>query len=277
VDVSLGAWDLRHLLLSLEDRPRDRPERDDLDGVVARAVAALGAVPQRPPIEVPRAATAPALVDGLPLWLFETNAWLLAPAGAGGECVIVDVPPAPGCLVERLRRLRLRPVAVVLTHAHPDHAGGVAALLDAGGGAVPDNVHPDDRALIRHPELEGVLARCCPDVRPAPAGALVDFADGDELRVGGLTLRARHVPGHTAGSTCLLVESAAAPLLFTGDTLFAGGTGRCDLPGGSRPLADSSLRALLKALPADTVVLPGHGGVTTVGAERDASDPTLAA
>lgn len=122
-----------------------------------------------------------------------------------------------------------------------------------------------------------MLARCCPDVRPAPAGTLVDFADGDEVRVGGLTLRARHVPGHTAGSTCLLVEGAAAPLLFTGDTLFAGGTGRCDLPGGSRPLADSSLRALLEALPADTVVLPGHGGVTTVGAERCVTDPTLAA
>ena len=119
-------------------------------------------------------------------------------------------------------------------------------------------------------------ARFCADVRPA-AGALVDFTVGDELSVGGLILGARHVPGHTAGSTCLLVEGGAAPLLFTGDTLFAGGTGRCDLPGGSRSLADASLRALLETLPADTVVLPGHGGITTVGAERVVSDPTLAA
>lgn len=83
--------------------------------------------------------------------------------------------------------------------------------------------------------------------------------------------------GHTAGSTCLLVEGAASPLLFTGDTLFASGTGRCDLPGGSRSLADSSLWALLETLPTDTIVLPGHGGVTTVGEEREVSDPTLAA
>ena len=236
--------------------------------------------PRRPTIKVPRASTAPALVEGLPQWILETNAWLLAPTGAGGDCVIVDVPPAPAPLVERLGRLRLRPVAIVLTHSHSDHTGGVAALLEALAATVPVYVHPADRELVLHPELDGVLARACPDVRPPPAGALVDFFDGDELAVGELTLAARHVPGHTAGSTCLLVEGGTAPLLFTGDTLFAGGTGRCDLPGGSRALADASLRALLDTLPATTVVLPGHGGVTTVGQERDVaavSDPTLAA
>lgn len=277
MDISLDAWDLRHVLLSLEDGPRDRPDRDDLDGVVGRAVAALATVPQRLTIEVPRTATAPALVEGVPLWLFETNAWLLAPAGVGGDCVIVDVPPAPARLARRLQRLHLRPVAIVLTHAHFDHTGGVAALLETLGAAVPVYVHPDDREQVLHPELDGVLARWCADVRPAPAGALVDFADGDELSVGGSTLRARHVPGHTAGSTCVVVDGGAAPLLFTGDTLFAGGTGRCDLPGGSRSRADASLRALLETLPADSVVLPGHGGITTVGAESAVSDPTLAA
>lgn len=277
VNVSLDAWDLRHLLLSLEDRLRSSRDEEDVQGVVARAVGALRSVPRRPTIRVPRTSTAPTLVQGLPLWLFETNAWLLASAGVGGECVVVDVPPAPGPLVERMRRLHLRPAGVVLTHAHSDHAGGVAALLEELGRPVPVYVHPDDREQILHPDLDGVLARCCPEVRPAPAGALVDFDDGDELVVGGLTLRARHVPGHTAGSTCLLVEGGATPLLFTGDTLFAGGTGRCDLPGGSRSLADASLRALLETLPADAIVLPGHGGVTTVGEERQVGDPTLAA
>jgi hydroxyacylglutathione hydrolase len=277
VNISLDAWDVRHLLLSLEDRPRSSRDDEDIEAVVARAVAALRTVPCRPTIKVPPTATAPALVEGLPLWLFETNSWLLAPAGAGGDCVIVDVPPAPDPLVERMRRLRLRPAAIVLTHAHPDHTGGVAALLGAVGTAVPVYVHPDDREQILHPELDGVLARFCPDVRPAPAGALVDFEDGDEVSVGGLILQARHVPGHTAGSTCLMVDGAASPLLFTGDTLFAGGTGRCDLAGGSRSLAETSLRALLKTLPAETIVLPGHGGITTVGEEREVSDPTLAA
>jgi glyoxylase-like metal-dependent hydrolase (beta-lactamase superfamily II) len=95
-----------------------------------------------------------------------------------------------------------------------------------------------------------------------------------------LTLRSRHVPGHTAGSTCLVIDGAARPLLFTGDTLFAGGTGRCDQPRAARPRAEASLRDMLETLPAEALVLPGHGGVTTVGEERDRyalSDPTLAA
>jgi hydroxyacylglutathione hydrolase len=269
VDISLGAWDLRHLLLSLAEKPRDGRDADDLEGVVTRAVAALSALPRRPRITVPGAP-----VEALPLWIFETNAWLLA---AGGDCVIVDVPPSPAALAERIRRRRLRPVAIVLTHAHSDHTGGVAALLEALGTTVPVYVHPNDRELVLHPELDGVLARHCPEVRPPPAGALAALADGDELAVGPLTLRARHVPGHTAGSMCVLVEGGAVPMLFTGDVLFAGGTGRCDLPGGSRTLANASLGALLQALPPATIVLPGHGGVTTVGAETGFSDPTLAA
>lgn len=280
MDISLDAWDLRHLLLSLEDRPRGPVDDEDLAGVVARAVASLAALPRRPTIKVPRGRTSPFLVQALPLWILETNAWLLAPDGAGGECVIVDVPPVPGALVERIHRLHLRPVAVVLTHAHSDHTGGIAALLEALDAAVPVHVHPDDRDLVLHPELDGVLARRCRDVRPPPAAALVPLGDGDVLAVGPATLRALHVPGHTPGSMCLLVEGGASPLLFTGDTLFAGGVGRCDLPGGSGVRAEASLGALLPTLADDTVVLPGHGGITTVGRESDrqvVTGPTLAA
>jgi hypothetical protein len=85
VEISLNAWDVRHLLLSLEDRARTRRDADDLSGVVSRAVAQLAALPRRPTLKVPRTWTAPVLVQALPLWILETNAWLLAPDGAGGD------------------------------------------------------------------------------------------------------------------------------------------------------------------------------------------------
>jgi glyoxylase-like metal-dependent hydrolase (beta-lactamase superfamily II) len=277
--VNIDAWDLRHLLLSLDDRPRGRRDAEDLAGVVQRAAAALAALPSRPPIGVEDALAPPAVVEGHPLWIFETNAWLLAPAGPGGECVVVDVPPAPGALVERIRALDLRPVAVLVTHGHADHAGGAGTLVEALGGAIPVHVHPGDVDAVLHPGGEGLLARLVADVVAPPRSCVVPTADGDVVMVGGLTVRAMHVPGHTAGSTCYLAEGGVRPLLLSGDTLFAGGTGRCDLPGGSRPVAEASLVALLDGLEADTVVLPGHGGVTTVGRERPADDtrPPVAA
>lgn len=120
----------------------------------------------------------------------------------------------------------------------------------------------------RRDRRDGVLARVAREVFPPPEDALVPLLDGDVVGAGGTTLRAVHTPGHTSGSTCLVVEGGARPLLVGGDILFAGGTGRCDLPGASRTQAEASLRALLAGLADETVVLPGHGGLTTAGDER---------
>jgi hydroxyacylglutathione hydrolase len=279
--VPVDAWDLRHLLLSLDDSPRGDVDRRDLDVVAARVIAALEALAPCPSLAVPPEWTAPALVEGRPLWIMETNGWLLAPDGPGGDCLVVDVPPAPDALAARVQALELRPVAVALTHGHADHAGGVSALLEALDVSVPVHVHPADRLAVLHPEVGGVVARVAAEVRPPPASSLVPLVDGTVLTVGSLTVRAVHTPGHTPGSTCLLVHGASRPLLFSGDALFAGGTGRCDQEGGSRPVAEASLASSVAPLGDETVVLPGHGPVTTVGTERSRSltiaNPTLAA
>jgi hydroxyacylglutathione hydrolase len=265
--VPVDPWDLRHLLLSLDDRPRNPRDTADLDAVVARAVAALTSVPPRPPMEVPASLTAPLLVEGIPIWLFEANAWLVAPEGPGGDCIVVDVPPSPGALVDRIEALDLRPVAIVLTHGHLDHACGVGALLQALLHRVPAYLHPADRLVLRR-EAKGVLARSSAATCHPASGVLLPLDEAALLDVGPVKVRPIHTPGHTPGSTCFLVEGGAHPLLFTGDVLFAGGTGRCDLAAGSRPTAEASLRSLLARLPDETIVLPGHGPITTVGAER---------
>lgn len=265
--VSVDPWDLRHLLLSLDDRPRSPEDARDLDAVVRRAVDALTLVPPRPPMEVPALLTAPIVVEGIPLWLFETNSWLVAPEGPGGDCIVIDVPPSPDALIDRIEVLALRPVAVLVTHAHLDHACGVGALLAALPGPVPAFLHPADRLVLRR-EGKGVLARASPIGCRASARALLPLDEVGVLAVGPATVRPIHTPGHTPGSTCFLVEGGARPLLVTGDVLFAGGTGRCDRAAGSRSTAQASLRALLAQLPDETVVLPGHGPLTTVGGER---------
>ncbi len=277
--VDIDPWDLRHLLLSLDGPLRLGRDGDDLEAVARRAVAALSGLPPQPPLVVEPAWTVPLWVEGRALWIMEANGWILAPEGPGGPCLLVDVPPAPEALLARIHALALRPVAVVLTHGHVDHTGGAGAVVAALGGRVPVLVHPGDRNMVLDPAAASVVARVAADVRPPPARAVEPLADGTVLRVGRATVQAVHTPGHTPGSTCLVVEGGARPLLFSGDALFASGTGRCDLPGGSRAEAEASLQAVVAPLAGGTVVLPGHGGVTTVAQERagQLAPPPLAA
>ncbi|HET7486995.1 MAG TPA: MBL fold metallo-hydrolase [Acidimicrobiales bacterium] len=260
-EVPIGRWDLVHLLLSVEDRPRSSRDGADLDAVLRRAVAALAALPEPPAIEVPAPWTAPLLVEGHPCWVMETVSWLLV---AGGRCVLVDVPPHPRRLAERIAELGVVPAAIVLTHGHLDHAGGVAELLAALEVPVPVHVHPADRPAVLDPRRAGPLAAAVAGDSP-PADAVVDHRP---VALGPAVLTPIFVPGHTRGSTVVVVEGTSRPLILSGDVLFAGGAGRCDLHGADAALAGRSLRQLLAGLPDDTVVLPGHGPLTTAGTER---------
>jgi hydroxyacylglutathione hydrolase len=156
-------------------------------------------------------------------------------------------------LAERSWTLKL----IVSTHGHWDHIGDNAAVAAETGAEIA--VHPLDRERLVHPQPLSAPFEIPPS---APA---VELAEGGEIRFGEIRLRVLHTPGHTEGSVCLL--SADDGLLFSGDTLFAGGWGRVDLPGGSPDEMAASI-ARLTELEDRLAVLPGHGPSTTIGRER---------
>ncbi len=213
----------------------------------------------------------------LPLWLAETNAYVVTAEGAGGECVLVDAPPDPAAILRLLREHGLRLVALLCTHGHLDHVGGVAPVA-AGAGPLAVHIHDADRHMLLDPVGTGgdfgrFLAMEGLDLTPPELIQGLD--DGQVVRGAGLAFSAVHTPGHTGGSVCFRLEvEGEAPLLFSGDHLFAGSIGRTDLPGGDHPTMLRSLAA--KVLPLDdrVVVLPGHGPQTTIGRER-ATNPYL--
>jgi len=216
----------------------------------------------------------PLHIEALPLWIAQTNAWLVAPNGPGGECVLIDAPPEPEIILGRLRELELRLVALLNTHGHIDHVGGVGAVVRGvvhdHGGTVPVHIHDDDKHMLLDPAGTSGGVGAVPrgiDVRPPELVESLD--DGQVVRGAGMAFRAVHTPGHTPGSTCLRLDvDGAPPILFSGDHLFAGSIGRTDFPGGSFEQLMESMAEKVLPMADDVAVLPGHGPVTSVGQER---------
>jgi hydroxyacylglutathione hydrolase len=221
------------------------------------------------------------LIAGFPAGSFGTNCYVIAPA-AGERCVVLDPgQDAVDGVAEILREHRLRPAAVVLTHGHIDHMWSVVPVC--GSYDVPAFIHPADRFMLADP-LKGVspqLAGMVGDATFTEPDEVRELADGGALGLAGVLgfdLVVDHAPGHTKGSvtfTLPRLDDAGDPdVMFSGDLLFAGSIGRSDLPGGDPAELDVSLARVVLPRPDDTVVLPGHGGRTTIGRER-ASNPYL--
>jgi hydroxyacylglutathione hydrolase len=209
------------------------------------------------------------LLTGFPAGMLQCNCYILA-ARAGSDAIIVDPGQrAMGRIREILDENRLTPSAVLLTHGHVDHIWSAQKVADTYG--CPVYIHPEDRFMLTDP-IKGFgprLAQLAFGVLFSEPKQVVELdRDGDKLELGGITVTVDHTPGHTRGSVVFRVSDGPDELAFTGDTLFKQSVGRTDLPGGSgRDLLDSIVTKLL-VLDDDTVVLPGHGPQTTIGAER---------
>jgi glyoxylase-like metal-dependent hydrolase (beta-lactamase superfamily II) len=209
-------------------------------------------------------------IEAMTLWVAATNAWVVAPDGPGGECVLVDAPPEPGPLLGRLAELELRLVALLSTHGHIDHVGGVASVVRAQDHPVPVHIHDDDRHMLLDPAgTSSSLAAYLEGLDLRPPELVEGLDDGQRVSGAGLTFTALHTPGHTRGSVCLVLETEGGPpVLFSGDHLFAGSIGRTDLPGGDFDQLMGSMAEKILPLDDELAVLPGHGPTTTIGRER---------
>ncbi|MGB8294099.1 MAG: MBL fold metallo-hydrolase [Polyangia bacterium] len=181
------------------------------------------------------------------------------------EALIVDPGGDAGRILALLTKLGARAVGIVHTHGHFDHILGTRDV--AAATAAPVSIHGEDldlyRGLVRQARYFDLVA----DEPPEPSHIL---AGGEDLRFGQLRARVLHTPGHTPGSVGLFIDATGeAPLLLAGDTLFEGGIGRTDFPGGSLQQIMRSIRDKLFVLPDETVVVPGHGPETTIGEERE--------
>ena len=191
---------------------------------------------------------------------FQENTYLLADAEAG-RAVLIDPGDEAARLISAVRTSGAELDAIWLTHAHVDHVGAIAEIKRAFDVHV--YLHPSDRPLYDNAARHGLVFGLDIEQPPPPER---EVRDGDTLRVGSLEFAVMHAPGHAPGHVVLHGHGVA----FTGDCLFAGSVGRTDLPLSDGGQLARSLDRIC-ALPDDTVVYPGHGPATTLGAERSAN------
>jgi hydroxyacylglutathione hydrolase len=178
------------------------------------------------------------------------------------DAMVIDPGDDIADVLAIIQKHKLQVRQIVITHAHIDHVGGAMKLRQATGA--PILMNQNDYALVKMLDVQAAWLGM-----KSPGQVEIDrsVGDADKVEAGPLVADVIHTPGHTEGSVCLYFS--AQKKLIAGDTLFAGSIGRTDLPGGSYEKIIRSLHEKVLALPDETLVVPGHGPLTTIGDERE--------
>jgi hydroxyacylglutathione hydrolase len=198
----------------------------------------------------------------------QENCYIMRSGDEPTRAVIVDPGDEPERLLAAIDALGVQIEAILLTHCHFDHIGAVAPVARATGAPV---YCPE----LERPLLADIMSWVPPGFGPFESHEPEHLVKGGErLSLAGIEFDVLFTPGHSPGHVTYAVRSPIHPALLSGDVLFQGSVGRVDLPGGDWPTLERAIEGLLRSYPAETVVYPGHMGVTTLGRERD-SNPFL--
>lgn len=191
---------------------------------------------------------------------FMTNCYIVGDDSTR-EAVVIDPGGEAEKILKEVEKMGVTVTAVVNTHAHVDHIGALKDVKDALGVSVM--LHPGELPVLKSASRMARLFGVTIDDPPEPDRLL---KEGDEIAVGGMSLKVLETPGHSPGGISLVTSDGK--VCFAGDSLFAGSIGRTDLPGGDYKTLIESIKSKLIPLGDDVKVFTGHGPATTIGTER---------
>lgn len=199
-----------------------------------------------------------------PLGPIQTNCYIVN--DHEGNCLIFDPGDEAERIIRHIDEKELRPVAILLTHAHFDHIGAVDGVRDQFG--IPVYIHEEEREWLSNPALNGSAKYAgLPNIQNREAD--FNLRQEGKMTIGSFEFEVRHTPGHSPGSVSYIFEDSGFAVV--GDTLFKQSVGRTDLQGGNTSVLLSSIHDKLLMLNDETIIYPGHGPATTVEDEKDAN------